>query len=107
MLTGGAGADRLTGGSGADQFVYTCLRIRPRGEDLITDFIRAQGDRISLSAIDANSDAGGNQAFAFIGAAAFSQVAGQLATKLRRQHDRLGDVNGDGLADLQIQLRAS
>jgi hypothetical protein len=48
--------------------------------DLITDFVGAGivgGDTINLSALDANAGAGGNQAFQFIGQAAFS-AAGQV-----------------------------
>ncbi len=43
--------------------------------DTIWDFSHAQGDRIDLSAIDANSSVGGNQAFTFIGAANFTGTA--------------------------------
>ena len=105
-LTGGAGADRLTGGTGTDQFVYTLVSDSPGAAcDVITDFARSQGDRISLSAIDANSAAGGNQSFAFIGASAFSNVAGQLRYQASGGNTIVsGDVNGDGVADLQIQL---
>lgn len=72
---------------------------------MISDFSRAEKDRISLSDLDANSIAGGDQKFAFIGTAAFSGVAGQL----HYQHSGgstiiTGDVNGDAIADFVIQL---
>jgi Ca2+-binding RTX toxin-like protein len=105
-LTGGAGADRLTGGLGKDQFVYTSLGdSAPGAHDLIADFSRSQNDKISLSAIDANSAVGGNQAFAFIGTSAFTNVAGQLRYENSGGTTMIfADVNGDGVADLQIQV---
>ena len=61
-LTGGAGVDTLTGGTGADSFVFTALSDSLNAApDLITDF--ASGDHIDLSAIDANTGVGGDQAF--------------------------------------------
>ncbi|MGZ8287067.1 MAG: calcium-binding protein, partial [Allosphingosinicella sp.] len=52
-LTGGGGADVLAGGAGADRFVYLALSDSTQAApDLIADF--AAGDRIDLSAIDAN-----------------------------------------------------
>ncbi|MCW5731889.1 MAG: type I secretion C-terminal target domain-containing protein, partial [Alphaproteobacteria bacterium] len=42
-LEGGAGADTMTGGTGADTFV-----IEGDAPDQITDFSRAQGDRLDL-----------------------------------------------------------
>ena len=105
-LTGGGGADRLTGGPGKDQFVYNLVSdSTPGARDVVTDFSRSQGDRISLSAIDANSLVGGNQAFTFIGAAAFSGVAGQLRFEQAGGNTFVsGDVNGDRVADFQIEL---
>ncbi len=53
-LTGLGAADELTGGGGNDRFIFTALADSgPGARDLITDFSRAQGDRIDLSAIDA------------------------------------------------------
>lgn len=103
-LYGGAGADRLEGGSGADVFVYaSVLDSAPGGgnRDQIVDFTRGV-DKIDLSAIDANTALGGDQAFAYIGNAAFSGTAGQL-----RYVGGIvsGDINGDGIADFQIQLQ--
>ncbi|HLL30849.1 MAG TPA: cadherin, partial [Allosphingosinicella sp.] len=105
-LVGGAGADRLFGGLGKDQFTYNAVSdSTASAPDLILDFSRAQGDRISLSAIDANSLVSSNQAFTFIGSAAFSNVAGQLRYETSGGMTTVyGDVNGDGVADLQIQL---
>jgi hypothetical protein len=106
VLNGGAGADRLTGGLGKDQFVYNLAsESTASARDVITDFSRAQGDKISLSGIDANEAVSGNQAFTFIGSAAFSNVAGQLRYSTSGGVTLVsGDVNGDGVADFQIEL---
>ncbi|MEH2413766.1 calcium-binding protein [Nostoc sp.] len=79
ILTGGAGTDSLTGGLGNDVFDFNSVSDSPTGllRDVITDFVGNgifAGDQIDLSTIDANSTVGGNQAFTFIGASAFSGV---------------------------------
>jgi hypothetical protein len=109
VLVGGTGADRLTGGLGKDQFTYNNVSESTGAlRDLIMDFSRSQGDKISLSGIDANSLVSTNQAFTFIGTSAFSNVAGQLRYETSAGVTTIfGDVNGDGLADLQIQLSGS
>lgn len=98
VLNGYEGADRLTGGSGNDTFQFSHVE---KG-DVIVDF--ATGDKIDLSKIDANSGLAGDQAFVFLGATAFTNVAGQL----RYDGGLLsGDVNGDGLADFTVVLANS
>ncbi|MGO1081284.1 M10 family metallopeptidase C-terminal domain-containing protein, partial [Inquilinus sp. CA228] len=107
VLTGAGGKDTLTGGAGADGFVYGGAAESPvgAGADRITDFSRAQADRIDLSAIDANTVAAGNQAFSFIGGALYTGVAGQLRTSAVGGVTTIaGDVNGDSVSDFHIQL---
>jgi hypothetical protein len=64
-------------------------------------FRRTDGDRIDLRSIDADTDTGGNQAFTFIGGAAFSGADGELrfAGGVLR-----GDVDGDRVAELEIRV---
>jgi serralysin len=103
ILIGGAGADTLTGGSGQDRFRLLASTDSGRGPnaDVIADFNRTEGDRIDLSAVDANSSTGTDDAFAFIGTAAFFGVAGQL-----RFADGLlsADLNGDRASDFEIRV---
>jgi Ca2+-binding RTX toxin-like protein len=106
VLAGLAGKDALAGGAGADRFTYGSVgqSLVGAASDLITDFSHAQGDRVDLGGIDANTVLAGNQAFAFIGTAAFSHVAGQLREVIAGGVTSLyGDVNGDGAADFQIR----
>jgi Ca2+-binding RTX toxin-like protein len=108
QLHGGSAMDQLTGGAGADTFIFVTTTETPStasGRDLITDFSHAQGDRIDLSLIDANTGAAGDQAFTYIGAALFTGVAGQLHTWIDAGQTIVsGDVNGDKLADFAIAL---
>jgi Ca2+-binding RTX toxin-like protein len=81
MLDGGAGTDRLQGYTGADTFVWNSTSdtgVTVPTMDVIWDFNFAQGDRIDLSAIDADVYAAGNQSFDFIGATAFSGTPGEI-----------------------------
>jgi serralysin len=74
VLRGNTGFDRLFGGAGADTFEFLAAS---EAAGRIEDFNRAQGDRIRLTAIDADVTAAGNQAFTFIGTGAFTH-AGQV-----------------------------
>jgi Ca2+-binding RTX toxin-like protein len=107
VLAGAGGKDTLTGGTGADRFVYAYASNSPvgAGADRITDFSHAQGDRIDLSLMDANTTLAGNQGFSFIGTAAFTGIAGQLRyAAVGGVTTIAGDVNGDGASDFHIQL---
>jgi len=109
ILTGAAGRDVLTGGAGRDTFVYKSAADSGKtavARDLITDFTHAS-DRLDLKAIDANSKAAGDQAFTFQATAGahFTGVAGQLHYVVSGANTIVeGDINGDKIADFQIQL---
>jgi Ca2+-binding RTX toxin-like protein len=106
-IQGGGGADGLTGGAGADTFRYdSASDSKPGLWDLIGDF-QAGVDKIDLSRIDANTHAGGDQAFTWIGANAFGGAGAASAGELRVYQDNgyqrvEGDTDGDGSADLVI-----
>jgi Ca2+-binding RTX toxin-like protein len=107
MLYGGGAADQLTGGAGADAFVFTSLADFAAGAtlDTITDFTRAQGDYIDLSAIDANTNTGADDAFTWIGTGAFTHTAGELRYVLSGSTATVyGDTNGDGVADFAFKV---
>jgi len=110
VVNGGAGDDMLTGGNGNDVFAFTDLG----GADAITDFFRGESkpggknkndgqDKIDLSGLDAVSG-GGDDAFSWVGASAFSNTAGELRSYSQGgSHYLAGDVDGDGVADFTIQ----
>ncbi len=129
IIQGGTGVDRLTGGADADIFVFTSIadsapnasgfisnspvfnRASGAGvRDVITDFTPGH-DRIDLSAIDANTKLAGNQAFKFVGMGAFTSAPGGLVYRQFNETGTAndvtivyGDVDGDKLADFQIEL---
>ena len=128
-IIGGLGADYMTGGPGNDVFVFNSIRDSAPGQsgyinngilswlsghglrDIITDFTHGQ-DKLDLSAIDANNQVGGNQAFTWLGQGHFHHNhPGELIYRLFNfsgtAHDKTiiyGDVNGDAHADFQIEL---
>lgn len=104
-LTGGRGADLLTGGAGFDRFIFNSIAEAGSGRsrDTITDF-DLRRDYIVLSRIDADVTLRDNQAFEFIGRARFDGEAGELRC---RGGIVSGDVDGDGIADFQIDVGLS
>lgn len=106
VLLGGLGSDTLAGGAGADRFSYTAKDINTGDVDLIVDFSRAEGDKISLSAIDANiNTANKNDAFTFIGKNDFHGRAGELRYHIEGKQTLVEvDIDGDRYADLQIHI---
>ncbi len=109
-LTGGGAGDVLTGGGGSNIYVLTALTdsgMTTTPRDTITDF-SVLLDTIDLHLLDANTTLAGDQAFTFIGNAAFSNVAGQLNFGALGADTRvMGDVNGDGTGDFSILLTGS
>jgi Ca2+-binding RTX toxin-like protein len=104
-LVGGAGKDLTTGGGGLDRIKIGTLSESGTtfaARDVINTF--AHGDKIDLSAIDANGAAAGNQAFSFV--ANFTRAAGQLQWDQTGPTAFLitGDVNGDAVADFSLQI---
>jgi serralysin len=106
-------ADQLTGGfgTGADTFHYTALSdsgITAGTRDLIADFNPSDGDKIDLSAIDANTKTPGDDAFNFVGTnipTGFSGNPGQLHAFWNAVGQLVeGDVNGDKKADFSIEI---
>jgi Ca2+-binding RTX toxin-like protein len=109
LIQGGEGIDVLTGGGGADIFRYAGqYDATAQVPDRILDF--ASGvDKIDLSRIDADLVAAGDQAFHWVGSSAFTGAGAASAGELRAwQYEGSwyveGDMDGNGSADLVIQL---
>ena len=114
-LIGGIGRDIMAGGAAGDTFDFNAVRqmgTTATTRDRITDF-RHLIDDIDLSSIDANGAAPGKAAFTFLAArdAGFTGARGQLswlhvdlAGTARDRTIIAGDVDGDRLADFQIEL---
>lgn len=106
-LVGGTGHDNLTGGLGRDTFAFADGDFGGKtatSADRITDFSHAQVDKIDLSAVDANTAVAGDQAFSFVGTAAFTG-AGQIHLETVGGVTMLtGNTGGDLTADFAIRL---
>src|SRR5262249_5107487 len=112
---GGLGMDRLKGSADRDVFDFNNTNESAAlvgSRDHILDFQAGTAttsiDRIDVSGIGADQRAGpsGNQTFTLVGAAAFQAgVAGELRLIQVGSHIVVaGDVNGDKVADLQIEI---
>ncbi|WP_274631312.1 M10 family metallopeptidase C-terminal domain-containing protein [Arvimicrobium flavum] len=101
ILRGGTGSDKLYGGTGSDVFDFDFTSwSTPTARDTIMDFVPGVDD-IDLRTIDANTKVSGDQAFSFIGKGAFTGAAGQLNFV---NGVLSGDVNGDKVADFQVNV---
>ena len=103
-FVGGLGADRISTANGVDTIrIDRLVESLPGHEDVVTDF--SVRDTLDVSRIDADQTAPGNQAFTFIGDAAFSGTAGEL--RYQRLGDGLivsADADGDREADMAVVL---
>jgi Ca2+-binding RTX toxin-like protein len=106
-LIGGLGKDTLTGGVGADVFKFNSVNessALQKQADTITDFKHAQGDKIDLSAIDANSISASYQPFTYIGTIAFGPD-GTAQLRLDPKTSILyGSTNADSTPEFSILL---
>ncbi len=110
-VIGGTGNDTMTGGTGNDTFVVLQESVNsselggPLEVDRITDLTRAERDILDLSAIDANMDVAGDQAFTLV--TGFSMQAGEMTlayTAATNTTTLRLDVDGDGKADYQMRI---
>ncbi|MFD1692638.1 type I secretion C-terminal target domain-containing protein [Azotobacter chroococcum] len=70
--------------------------------DVIGDFKTSEGDKLDLSTLDGNAATAANEAFSFIGSAAFaSNVTGQLRFAGNVLY---GSTDADTAAEFEIQL---
>jgi serralysin len=113
ILRGGLGRDIMKGDKDADDFDFNSVAEIGNGatRDIVRDFEHLVDD-IDLSTIDANGAAAGH-AFTFLAprGAVFTGAAGQLRWFQENlsgtSNDKTiveGDINGDAIADFQIQL---
>jgi serralysin len=106
VLAGGLGVDVMYGGTGVDRFYFASAEDSGAAgarADRILDFSALEGDKIDLTAIDADINTAGHQVFTFIGNEnAFFGVA-----QLRFNGGFVeGDIDGDLNADFRIQVNA-
>lgn len=110
ILTGGLGKDNLTGGSGSDKFKFNVITetgTTASTRDVIADFHHGQRDKIDLSAIDANIEVEGDDAFSAptVGATFSGHFAnpGELYFD-QTAHILYGNNDADSAADFSIKL---
>lgn len=109
-LIGGTSGDHLYGQNGSDDFVFLQESVTtPVTTDYIYDFTVGDGDRIDVSAIDADTTTSGDQSFT-LNTTGLTGVAGEAymfyssvdaATIVRF------DVNGDGSSDFVIEVKSA
>ncbi len=109
MLAGGLARDTLAGGAGNDTFRFTSLTdsgTTASSRDLITDFgtVTGNDDIIDVATLDANELVSGNQAFSWIGTAAFSAAARSALPPRAANTIVQGSTDGDTAAEFTIEI---
>jgi uncharacterized protein (TIGR01370 family) len=107
-INGAGGADIITGGAGNDVFKYAKATDSGIGAaaDRITDYAIG-GDKLNFARIDTNAALAGDQGFAFIGNGAFGATGAAQIRYTNSGADLLvqADINGDGVADMEVILQ--
>ena len=105
-LVGGAGKDTAIGGLGRDRFVFDNYAHLGNGatRDVVSDFNKAQLDRIDLSDLDAQPGVAGEQSFVFIGGAAFGVGTPGQVRFSSSGGVTLVELNTDADADAEYQI---
>lgn len=104
-IIGDRGADDIWGGAGGDWSVYRNGDSTLTEMDHIHDFNYAEGDRIDIVNVDADTVTRGYQRFTFIGTSEFSGKAGELRYETKAEGTYiLSDTTGDKVADFAILL---
>jgi Ca2+-binding RTX toxin-like protein len=101
VIAGGGGGDKLFGGAGNNTFVYTALSDSLQASaDQIQDF--APGDKLDVSAIDADTGTGGDQAFHLGGGGGHS---GDIVVTYDAVHNKtLLDFYVDNTATIAMEI---
>jgi Ca2+-binding RTX toxin-like protein len=105
---GGADVDVLTGGSGNDTFRFlNPADSIPGSFDTIADFA-VGSEKLDLSAIDANTSSGADDAFLFVAVQTTDVVANSVTWSQSGGNTLIrADLDGDAVADFAITLTGS
>ena len=107
-IWGGSGADFMWGEAGADTFAFDFARESPykaRKFDVLMDFNSAEGDKIDLSAMDANLLRFGNQTFRFEGSGDGWAGRGRIDYNFANGDTRVfGYVDRDKSPDFYLEI---
>jgi subtilisin family serine protease/subtilisin-like proprotein convertase family protein len=102
-LDGGVFNDILVGGAGIDAFLITAVGTVQGARGSILDL--EAGETVDLSALDANSNEAGNDAFEVV--TRFTGAGGELMIRYNADDDRtrlIADIDGDKQADFTLFL---